>query len=66
MTLLLGFIEAIKFYHQYQREVKKDANGQLYIETNIEDIKAAFDLLKDVLFSKNDELTKAARSFLED
>jgi len=66
MTLLLGFIEAITFYHQYQREVKKDANGQLYIETTVEDIEAAFELLKDVLFSKSDELTKAARSFLED
>jgi DNA primase catalytic core len=66
MTLLLGFIEAVTFYHQYQREVKKDASGQLYIETNIEDIEAAFNLLKDVLFSKSDELTKAARSFLED
>ncbi len=66
MTLLLGFIEAITFYHQYQREVKKDSTGQLYIETTIEDIEAAFNLLKDVLFSKSDELTKAARSFLED
>ena len=65
MTLLLGFIEAITFYHQYQRAVKKDANGQLYIETTMEDIAAAFNLLKDVLFSKSDELTKAARSFLE-
>ena len=65
MTLLLGFIEAITFYHQYQREVKKDGSGQLYIETTIEDIAAAFNLLKDVLFSKSDELTKAARSFLE-
>jgi DNA-binding MarR family transcriptional regulator len=66
MTLLLGFIEAITFYHQYQREVKKDSNNQLFIETTIEDIEAAFNLLKDVLFSKSDELTKAARSFLED
>jgi DNA primase len=65
MTLLLGFIEAITFYHQYQREVKKDASGQLYIETTIEDIEAAFTLLKDVLFSKSDELTAATRSFFE-
>jgi DNA primase len=65
MTLLLGFIEAVTFYHQYQREVKKDSNNQRYIETTIEDIEAAFNLLKDVLFSKSDELTKAARSFLE-
>ncbi len=73
MTLLLGFIEAVTFYHQYQREVKYTSPsgrtggaGQPYIETNIEDIAAAFNLLKDVLFSKSDELTKAARSFLED
>jgi DNA primase catalytic core len=65
MTLLLGFIEAITFYHQYQREVKKDADGQLYIETTIDDIEAAFTLLKDVLFSKSDELAKATRSFFE-
>jgi DNA primase len=65
MTLLLGFIEAVTFYHQYQREVKKDSNGQLYIETTIEDIEAAFNLLKDVLFSKSDELTQVTRGFLE-
>ena len=65
MTLLLGFIEAITFYHQYQREVKKDSNNQLFIETNIDDIEAAFELLKDVLFSKSDELTKATRNFFE-
>jgi DNA primase len=65
MTLLLGFIEAITFYHQFQREVKRDSQGQLYIETTVEDIEAAFDLLKDVLFSKSDELNKATRNFLE-
>ena len=65
MTLLLGFIEAVTFYHQYQREVKKDSNNQLFIETTIEDIEAAFNLLKDVLFSKSDELATATRSFFE-
>lgn len=65
MTLLLGFIEAITFYHQYQREVKKDGAGQFYIATTIEDVEAAFTLLKDVLFSKSDELTKATRNFFE-
>jgi DNA primase len=65
MTLLLGFIEAVTFYHQYQREVKKDGTGQLYIETSADDIEAAFSLLKDVLFSKSDELSKATRIFLE-
>jgi DNA primase len=65
MTLLLGFIEAITYYHQYQREVKKDKNGQLYIETTVEDIESAFTLLKEVLFSKSDELTRATRNFFE-
>lgn len=65
MTLLLGFIEAVTFYHQYQREVKRDPAGQPYIETTEGDIESAFTLLKDVLFSKSDELTKAARNFLE-
>ena len=65
MTLLLGFIEAVTFYHQYQREVKKGNTGELYIETTISDIEAAFSLLKDVLFSKSDELTKVTRSFFE-
>lgn len=65
MTLLLGFIEAVTFYHQYQREVKKDAAGQLYIETTTSDIESAFTLLKDVLFAKSDELSKATRIFFE-
>jgi DNA primase/predicted transcriptional regulator len=65
MTLLLGFIEAVTFYHQYQREVKKDTHGQLYIETTVDDIQSAFGLLRDVLFSKSDELSKATRDFLE-
>lgn len=65
MTLLLGFIEAVTFYHQYQREVKKDAGGTLYIETTASDIEQAFILLKEVLFSKSDELTRATREFFE-
>jgi len=65
MTLLLGFIEAVTFYHQYQRDKKRDTGGQHYIETTITDIEQAFALLKDVLFSKSDELTQATRSFFE-
>lgn len=65
MTLLLGFIEAVTFYHQYQREVKKDGNGTLYIETTASDIEQAFRLLQEVLFSKSDELTRATREFFE-
>ncbi|MFZ5970720.1 MAG: toprim domain-containing protein [Bacteroidota bacterium] len=61
----LQFIEAITFVHQFQREIKKDSEGKIYIETTLEDIELANELLKDVLLAKSDELTKACRDFLE-
>ena len=62
----LLFIETVSFYHQYQREIKTDqTTGQHYIETTLDDIKAANDLLKDVLLAKSDELSGACRKFLE-
>jgi DNA primase len=65
MTLLLAFIETVTFYHQYQRPVKRDPQGNPYIETTVDDIEAAFSLLKQSLFTKSDELTQATRHFLE-
>ncbi len=66
MLLLLSFIETITFYHQYQRESKVDTQtGEHYIETTAQDIEYAFKLLKEVLFSKSDELTGACRKFFE-
>ncbi len=66
LLLLLGFIETITFYHQWQRSVRTDSQSNShYIESTKEDVEAAFSLLKEVLFSKSDELTKAARVFLE-
>jgi DNA primase catalytic core len=64
MGLLLGFIETVTWYHQYQRPVKSNAHGH-YVETTIEDIEQSFALIKDVLFTKGDELAKATRQFLE-
>jgi len=63
----LHFIEAVTFYHQYQREVKVNLQTEEeYIETTIEDIAAANELLKDVLLAKSDELvSKACRLFYE-
>jgi DNA primase len=61
----LQFIEAITFIHQYQREVKKDNQGNSFIATTLEDIELANELLKEVLLAKSDELTKACRDFLE-
>lgn len=62
----LKFIEVITFMHQYQRGVKTDPiTNQKYIETNLDDIKQANTLIKDVLLAKADELTGACRNFLE-
>ncbi len=58
-------IEAIAFYHQYQREKKADENGELFIEVTIEDIIAANELLKDVLLRKSDELSGSCRDYLQ-
>ena len=62
----LHFIETVTFYHQWQREVHINRHtGEQHIETTIEDIEEANYLLKQVLLSKSDELTKACRKFLE-
>ncbi len=61
----LQFIEAITFYHQFQRELKADENGEAYIETTIEDIKAANELMKPILLRKSDDLNGATRNHLE-
>lgn len=66
MGLLLNFIEAVTWYHQYQRAQKADTEtGELYIETAPEDIAWAFKLLRETLFRKSDELSGACRSFYE-
>lgn len=72
LPLLLSFIEAITFYHQYQREHKVSPIGgdlegakEIYIEVHPKDIEAAFTLLKEVLFRKSDELSTATRDFYE-
>lgn len=64
----LAFIETVTFYHQYQRKRISPPSGELegdYIETTIEDIEIANRLLKDVLLTKSDELTKGCRDFFE-
>ncbi len=62
----LAFIEAVTFYHQFQRAERVDEDtGERYIETTIEDIAAANNLMKDVLLRKSDELTGACRNYFE-
>lgn len=62
----LQFIEAVTFYHQYQREQKVDEqSAEIYIETTPEDIAAANKLMKDVLLRKSDPLTGGCRNYFE-
>lgn len=62
----LQFIEVITHYHQYQRERKVDREtGEIYIETTLEDVKEANQLLKEILLRKSDELSGACRNYLE-
>lgn len=61
----LLLIEAITFYKQYQRERKADEHGEMFIEVTTDDISEANELVKDILLRKSDELTGAARNYLE-
>lgn len=62
----LQFIEAITFYHQCQRkEYRDESTGEVFIETTLEDIKEANNLLKEVLLRKSDELSGACRNYFE-
>jgi len=61
----LRLIEIITFYHQKQRQWKKDGSGTLYIETTLQDIEWANYLIKDSLIRKSDELSGQVRQFFE-
>lgn len=62
----LQFIEAITFYKQCQRHKQYDKQtGEEYIETEIEDIEQANELIHEVLLRKSDELNGATRNYLE-
>ena len=62
----LGFIEAVTFYHQYQRtELVNEDTGEIYINTTLEDIEIANGLIKEILLRKSDELNKATRTYFE-
>jgi hypothetical protein len=62
----LQFIEAITFYKQWQRHRQYDKQtGEEFIETSIEDIEEANELIIDVLLRKSDTITGATRNHLE-
>jgi DNA primase catalytic core len=64
-THYITLIKSITFLFQHQREKKKDSNGNLYIETTLEDVALANALSKESLLRKSDELSGAVRSFFE-
>ncbi len=62
----LQFIEVITFYKQYQREQQvNEDTGEMYIETTVEDIEEANELIQEVLLRKSDTITGATRNHLE-
>jgi predicted transcriptional regulator len=62
----LQFIEAITFYKQFGRKEKvNEDTGEIYIETTIEDIEEANELITEVLLRKSDTLTGTCRNHLE-
>ena len=62
----LQFIEAITFYKQCQRHKQYDKEtGEEFIETEIEDIQEANELITEVLLRKSDLLNGACRQFFE-
>jgi hypothetical protein len=62
----LAFIEVITFYKQYQKEQQvNEYTGEIFIETTIEDIAEANELLKQILLRKSDELNGATRNYFE-
>ena len=66
LPLVLSFIEAVTFYHQYQREQKiMPETSEIYIETSPKDIQLALFLLKGTLLRKSDELGESLRNFYE-
>ena len=62
----IAFIEAITFYKQYQRPHQIDKEtGEIFIETTLEDIREANELMKHILLKKSDELGYATRKYFE-
>jgi len=63
----LQFIEAVTFYHQFQREKKQNKESkEEFIETTLEDIEQANKLMKTILLRKSDELSGACRNYFEE
>jgi len=64
LLLLLNFIDIITYFNQHQRETITDkTTGEILLKTHPADIELAFNLLKNSLFRRADELSTNARGF---
>ncbi len=62
----LRFIEVITFLHQHQRTLNvNEDTGEEYIQTSIEDINLANELLKGILVANCDSLNTPTRNYFE-
>lgn len=62
----LGFVEIITLYGQYQRDQKTDEQtGEFFIETTIEDIQLANELLLEILAEKCEVLSKPTQVYFD-
>jgi DNA primase len=67
LQLLLHFIDGVTHLNQYQATTKReaDAYGEVVLLTHPTHIAWSFKLLRNVLFTKSDELTTRVRSLYE-
>ena len=64
LLLLLNFIDTVTYFFQYQREnLVNEQTGEVFVKTHPKDIELAFNLLKNCLFRRADELSTTARGF---
>jgi hypothetical protein len=62
----LAFIEVITFYKQYQKQQQIDeSTGEVFIETTLDDIAEANELIKETLLRKSDDISGACRNYFE-
>jgi DNA primase len=64
LGIVFSFIEAITLYHQYQPcQAENKAKG--FLQVTPDHIQMGFELLKEPLFRKSDELSGEVRNFLD-
>lgn len=62
---LITFIKSVALLHQHQLKIRKDAQGDEYIEATVDHLEIAVELLKDIMLRQSDELSQSQRDVLE-